>query len=103
MASTRLPAALAAMLACAALPSCGGGEDGGATQSGAPISPDDSAGPVTVVMAYTRSPEQQLLAQIYAQSLEAAGFRVRLARGLGAGGPAVAALVRRRVAAYPRF
>lgn len=103
MAFLRPLAAPAALFACLALASCGGGDDSGASSGGAPISPGPGNRKVTVTMAYTRSPEQQLLAQVYAQTLRAAGFRVRLARDVGAGGPAVAALEQGRFNAYARF
>jgi glycine betaine/choline ABC-type transport system substrate-binding protein len=102
MASPRALAAPAALLACLALASCGGG-DGSTASGGAPISRGAGTRNVAVTMAYTRSPEQQLLAQIYTQALRAAGFKVRLARGVTAGGPGVAALEEGRFNAYPRF
>jgi osmoprotectant transport system substrate-binding protein len=104
MPSPRPLAAPAALLACLALASCGGGGDGGASPTaGAPIAPGAANRKVTVTMASTRSPEQQLLAQIYAQALRRAGFRVRFVKGLAAGGPAVAALEEGRFNAYARF
>lgn len=104
MAPLRPLAAPAALLACLALASCGGGGDSGASAgAGAPISPGPANGKVIVTMAFTRSSEQQLLAQIYAQALRKAGFRVRLVKGVNAGGPAVAALERARFNAYARF
>jgi glycine betaine/choline ABC-type transport system substrate-binding protein len=54
-------------------------------------------------MASTRSSEQRIVAQIYAQAMEAAGFRVRLAGGLAAGPASIAALEQGRVNAYARF
>jgi osmoprotectant transport system substrate-binding protein len=105
MPSLRSPAAIAALVTCLALSSCGGGDSGGAPadSGGAPISPGQKSRTVTVSLAYTRSSEQRLLTQIYAQALKAAGFRVKLARGLEAGAPAVAALERGRASAYARF
>jgi osmoprotectant transport system substrate-binding protein len=97
--------AIAALAACLAFASCGGGGDGGNASAGreAPISRGEDAGSVTVAMAYTPSSEQRLLTQVYAQALKAAGFRIRLVRGLDAGAPALAALQRGRVGAYARF
>jgi osmoprotectant transport system substrate-binding protein len=98
-------AAPSVVLACLALASCGGGGSSGvsAGDGGAPIAPKAANRRVTVVMASTRSSEQRLLAQIYAQAIKAAGFRVRLAGGLAAGAPSIAALEQGRVNAYARF
>jgi glycine betaine/choline ABC-type transport system substrate-binding protein len=96
-------AAPCAALACLALASCGGGPSSGASAGQAPISGTAANPRVVVVMASTRSSEQRLLSQIYAQAIEAAGFRVRLTGGLTAGAPAIAALERGRVNAYARF
>src|SRR3954469_6881812 len=101
MPSHRPLAAPVAVLACLSLGSCGGGGDSSASGPGAPIEPGERSGTVTVAMAYTRSSEQRVLAQIYAQALKAAGFRVHLVRGVRAGGPGVAAVERGRVNAYP--
>src|SRR3954451_21524454 len=103
MPSLRPLAAPAAVLACLALGSCGGGGDSPASGRGAPIERGPGSGHSAVEMAYTRSSEQRVLAQIYAQALKHAGFRVRLVKGVGAGGPGVAAVERGRVSAYPRF
>ena len=98
-------AAPVAVLACLALASCGGGGSSGASagDGGAPITPKAANRRVTVVMASTRSSEQRLLAQIYAQAIKAAGFHVRLAGGLAAGAPSIAALEQGQVNAYARF
>lgn len=98
-------AAPAAVLACLALASCGGGGSSGAStgDGGAPIAPRAANRRVTVVLASTGSSEQRLLTQIYAQAIKAAGFRVRLVAGLAAGATSIAALEQGRVNAYARF
>src|SRR3954471_23648154 len=103
MPSPRPPAALAAALACLVLGSCGGGGESSASGGGAPIERGEGSANVAVRIAYTPSSEQRVLAQIYAQALKHAGFRVELVRGVAAGGPAVAAAESGRVNAYPRF
>src|SRR4051794_3814246 len=103
MPSLRPLAAPAAVLACLTLGSCGGGGDSSASGGGAPIERGQASPGVAVQLAYTRSSEQRVLAQIYAQALKGAGFRVRLVRGVAAGGPGVAAVERGRLNAYPRF
>jgi glycine betaine/choline ABC-type transport system substrate-binding protein len=103
MPSLRPLAAPAAVLACLALGSCGSGGDSSASGGGAPIERGPGSGRSVVEMAYTPSSEQRVLAQVYAQALKHAGFRVRLAKGVGAGGPGVVALEHGRVNAYPRF
>src|SRR5436190_1549074 len=80
-----------------------GGGDSSASGGEAPIERGPGSGHAVVAMAYTRSSEQRVLAQIYAQALKHAGFQVRLVKGVGAGGPGVAAVERGRVSAYPRF
>src|SRR4051794_639915 len=96
-------AAPCAVLACLALASCGGGGPSGAPAGRTPISQKGVNSRIAVVMASTRSPEQRLLAQIYVQAIEAAGFRVRLAGGLTAGASTVAALEQGQVNAYAPF
>jgi osmoprotectant transport system substrate-binding protein len=103
MASLRSLAAALVLLVCLAPASCGGGHGGAAADGGAPITPGSGNRHLTVEMAATRSSEQQLLAQVYAQAIRAAGFRVRFVRGIGAGPPAVAALEQGRVNAYARY
>lgn len=105
MAFLRSPAALAAVLACLGPAGCGDGSGAphSSTGTGGAISARSANGDVALVLATTRSREQQLLAQIYGQALRAAGFRVELARVLAAGGSAIEALERGRVGAYPRL
>lgn len=96
-------AAPVAVLACLALGSCGGTGGSSASGAGAPITPGKGSSRVTVALAYTPSQEQRVLAQIYAQALKGAGFRVRMVRGVGAGPPGVTAIEGGKVNAYPRF
>lgn len=103
MPSPRPLAAPGVVLACLALGSCSVGGGSSASGGGAAITPASGAGRVAIAMAYTRSSEQRILAQIYAQALIRTGFRMRLVRGIGAGSPGVAAIEGGRVNAYPRF
>jgi osmoprotectant transport system substrate-binding protein len=105
-----LAALAAALLALAA--GCGGGDDGG---SGAPAdpAPPRAGGPIerdpgnavrpAIVVGALNFPAQGLLAELYAQALRAAGYRVRVQATFGSEEAARAALRADRVDALPDY
>ena len=84
-----------------------GGGGGGDTGGGAPAAeviernPDNSGKSVTV--GSKNFPEQFVLGEIYAQSLEAAGYSVKKELNLGDEGVAYKALQAKEIDAYPEY
>lgn len=65
---TRMVAVLTAILTTVALSACGGGGD--------PLNQDSEAAGDSIVVGSANFPENQLLAEIYAQALKAKGVKV---------------------------
>jgi osmoprotectant transport system substrate-binding protein len=101
--------ALTGGLALLALCGCAGEEGPGAERArpaapaGGPIvhSPRNSA--IEVVVGATGSPEQRILAAIYARALRAGGFRASVTGGLAGAADAHTALRNGSIDAYPEF
>jgi osmoprotectant transport system substrate-binding protein len=75
----------------------GGGEGGGAIVS----NPDN--GKVTLTIGSKNFPEQEILGEIYAQALEAAGYKVKKALNLGSETVALQALKSGQISGYPEY
>jgi len=112
----RLLSALAAVLALAlVMAACGGDEGGGGETStaGGPqsaetpdakqIQADPANASTTVTVGSKNFAEQYILGEIYAQTLEAAGFKVKKQLDLGSEQIAFKALRSGRIDAYPEY
>ena len=112
----RLLSALAAVLALAlVMAACGGDEGGGGETSttGGPqsaetpdakqIQADPANASTTVTVGSKNFAEQYILGEIYAQTLEAAGFKVNKQLDLGSEQIAFKALRSGRIDAYPEY
>jgi osmoprotectant transport system substrate-binding protein len=108
MGRTRLIAALVAVLALAMLlAGCGGGDRGAGGEpsdggSGAIKHNSDNAR-TSLTIGSKNFTEQQVLGQIYAQGLRAAGYTVKTALNLGDENIAHAAIKRGAIDAYPEY
>lgn len=108
---TRLRAALATLLALAltaGLAACGSddGDDttaaGGDGGGGAIVSNPDN-GKVTLTIGSKNFPEQEILGEIYAQALEAAGYKVKTDLNLGSETVALKTLKSGQISGYPEY
>src|SRR4051794_2929357 len=91
-------AALAALVVLAALAAgCGGDDGGGGSGSGTTTT---AAGPL-ITIGTKNFPEQFVLGELYKQSLEASGFRVRLKSDIGSSEIVDRALVAGSLDMYP--
>jgi osmoprotectant transport system substrate-binding protein len=96
MTRTRLTAALAALL-IALLSGCGGGGSKGGSDTG-------KSGPAGEITIGTKNfPEQFILGELYKQSLEANGFRVRLKSDIGSSEIVDRALTAGSLDMYPEY
>jgi osmoprotectant transport system substrate-binding protein len=96
---------LAPLLLAVLVAACGGGDSGGgAPQAGGGAitrNPDNAR--VAMTIGSKNFTEQQVLGQIYAQGLKAAGYDVKTALGLGDENIAHAAIQRGAIDAYPEY
>jgi osmoprotectant transport system substrate-binding protein len=74
-----------------------GGEGGGAIVS----NPDN--GKVTLTIGSKNFPEQEILGEVYAQALEAAGYKVKTALNLGSETVALQAVKSNQISGYPEY
>jgi osmoprotectant transport system substrate-binding protein len=100
----RLTAATAAALVTAAmlLAGCGGGDGGSARKSTAGTTAQSPRGPL-VTIGTKNFPEQFILGELYRQSLESHGFRVRLKSDIGSSEIVDRALVAGSLDMYPEY
>lgn len=102
-----LLAALAALTLALGLAACGGGDDetdtGAATGGGAAIASNPDNGDVTLTIGSKNFPEQEILGEIYAQALQAAGYKVRTALSLGSETVALQAVKTGEISGYPEY
>ena len=87
------------------LGACGGGDNGGAGEpaGGGAIARNPDHAKTTLTIGSKNFTEQQVLGQIYAQGLRAAGYTVKTALNLGDENIAHAALKRGAIDAYPEY
>jgi len=104
-----LLAALAALALTLGIAACGsdsdssstGGEEGGA--SGAAIQSNPENGKVSLTIGSKNFPEQEILGEIYAQALTAAGYKVKSALNLGSETVALKAVKTGQISGYPEY
>src|SRR3954471_10132121 len=87
------------------LSACGGGDSGGAAQraDGGAIARNPDNAKTTLTIGSKNFTEQQVLGQIYAQGLRAAGYTVKTALNLGDETIAHGAIKRGAIDAYPEY
>jgi osmoprotectant transport system substrate-binding protein len=78
--------------------STSGGEEGG----GAIVSNPDN-GKVTLTIGSKNFPEQEILGEVYAQALQAAGYKVKKALNLGSETVALQSLKSGQISGYPEY
>jgi glycine betaine/choline ABC-type transport system substrate-binding protein len=104
---------VAAMLLALALSlgvvACGGGDDTtgteatGETEGGSAIVANPENGKVTLTIGSKNFPEQEILGEIYAQALSAAGYKVKSALNLGSETVALKAVKSDEISGYPEY
>lgn len=105
-----LLAALAALALTLGIAACGGGSDttGSETSeegssSGSAIQPNPENGKVSLTIGSKNFPEQEILGEIYAQALTAAGYKVKSALNLGSETVALKAVKTGQISGYPEY
>ncbi|MGN6586522.1 MAG: ABC transporter substrate-binding protein [Solirubrobacterales bacterium] len=103
-----LLAALAALALTLGIAACGGGSDttsetGEEGSSGAAIKSNPANGKVTLTIGSKNFPEQEILGEIYAQALSAAGYKVKSALGLGSETVTLKAVKTGQISGYPEY
>ena len=76
-------------------------EEGGASGSAIQSNPDN--GKVTLTIGSKNFPEQEILGEIYAQALSAAGYKVKSALNLGSETVALKAVKSGQISGYPEY
>lgn len=112
---TRLRVLLAALVALAltlGIAACGGDDDTtgpstetseeGGGETGA-IQSNPANGKVTLTIGSKNFPEQEILGEIYAQALQAAGYKVKTALNLGSETVALKAVKSGQISGYPEY
>lgn len=103
-----LLAALAALALTLALAACGSSDDGttsGSTEGGeaGAIQSNPENGKVSLTIGSKNFPEQEILGEIYAQALTAAGYKVKSALNLGSETVALKAVKKGQISGYPEY
>jgi len=104
-----LLAALAALALTLALAACGSSGDSttsGSTESGSgagTIQSNPDNGKVSLTIGSKNFPEQEILGEIYAQALAAAGYKVKSALNLGSETVALKAVKTGQISGYPEY
>ncbi|MGN6558293.1 MAG: ABC transporter substrate-binding protein [Solirubrobacterales bacterium] len=104
-----LLAALAALALTLGIAACGGGSDTtgetgeGGSASGAAIKSNPANGKVSLTIGSKNFPEQEILGEIYAQALTAAGYKVKSALNLGSETVALKAVKTGQISGYPEY
>jgi osmoprotectant transport system substrate-binding protein len=105
-----LLAALAALALTLGIAACGDSDDsttstgsgeGGAAAGAIESNPDN--GKVTLTIGSKNFPEQEILGEIYAQALSAAGYKVKSALNLGSETVALKAVKTDQISGYPEY
>ena len=104
-----LLAALAALAIALGVAACGDSDDsttssstGGGEAAGA-IQSNPENGKVTLTIGSKNFPEQEILGEIYAQALSAAGYKVKSALNLGSETVALKSLKTGQISGYPEY
>ncbi len=104
-----LLAALAALALALGIAACGGGSDSTSTEaseeggSGAAIASNPENAKVSLTVGSKNFPEQEILGEIYAQALTAAGYKVKSALNLGSETVALKAVKSGQISGYPEY
>ena len=105
-----LLAALAALALTLGIAACGGSgestggeasEEGGGSATAIQSNPEN--GKVTLTIGSKNFPEQEILGEIYAQALTAAGYKVKSALNLGSETVALKAVKTGQISGYPEY
>jgi osmoprotectant transport system substrate-binding protein len=104
-----LLAALAALALTLGIAACGDSDDsttsgsteGGGTAGSIESNPDN--GKVSLTIGSKNFPEQEILGEIYAQALSAAGYKVKTALSLGSETVALKAVKTDQISGYPEY
>lgn len=101
-----LLALLAALALTLGVAACGGSDDDGSGEGGegggAIVSNSDNA-KVSLTIGSKNFPEQEILGEIYAQALQAAGYKVKTALNLGSETVALKAVKTGQISGYPEY
>ncbi|HEX6455004.1 MAG TPA: glycine betaine ABC transporter substrate-binding protein [Solirubrobacterales bacterium] len=105
-----LPAALAALALTLGIAACGSGSSSTSTEtgeggggSGTAIQSNPENGKVSLTIGSKNFPEQEILGEIYAQALTAAGYKVKSALNLGSETVALKAVKTGQISGYPEY
>jgi osmoprotectant transport system substrate-binding protein len=105
-----LLAALAAMALTLGVVACGSSSDSTSSESseeggssGAAIKANPENGKVSLTIGSKNFPEQEILGEIYAQALTAAGYKVKSALNLGSETVALKAVKTGQISGYPEY
>jgi osmoprotectant transport system substrate-binding protein len=104
-----LLAALAALALALGITACGGGSDSTSSESGeeggsgSAIQSNSENGKVSLTIGSKNFPEQEILGEIYAQALTAAGYKVKSALNLGSETVALKAVKTGQISGYPEY
>jgi osmoprotectant transport system substrate-binding protein len=105
-----LLAALAALALTLGIAACGGGSDTSSSSSetsesgsGTAIKSNPENGKVSLTIGSKNFPEQEILGEIYAQALTAAGYKVKSALNLGSETVALKAVKTGQISGYPEY
>ena len=103
-----LMAALAALALTLGVAACGSSDDstGSDTSEGASagaIESNPANGKVNLTIGSKNFPEQEILGEIYAQALKAAGYKVKSALNLGSETVALKAVKSGQISGYPEY
>ena len=103
-----LLAALAALALTLGVAACGSSDDSttsGSTESGeaGAIQSNPDNGKVSLTIGSKNFPEQEILGEIYAQALTAAGYKVKSALNLGSETVALKAVTTGQISGYPEY
>jgi glycine betaine/choline ABC-type transport system substrate-binding protein len=104
-----LLAALAALALTLGVAACGSSDDSttsGSTESGSgagTIQSNPDNGKVSLTIGSKNFPEQEILGEIYAQALTAAGYKVKSALNLGSETVALKAVKSGQISGYPEY
>jgi osmoprotectant transport system substrate-binding protein len=105
-----LLAALAALALTLGIAACGGGSDTTSSEAseegsgaGSAIQSNPENGKVSLTIGSKNFPEQEILGEIYAQALTAAGYKVKSALNLGSETVALKAVKTGQISGYPEY